>query len=640
MSETDSTKTMPAAAPVKSFMTAGPTLHYSHTNVLWFWGLSIVVFLLVCYFWQQLMPVPFDSEETVSMLTNLSNLYKLLVFPLGEMTVKPISIYEYPLQILVLGILMGILATFPVLIAQLLSFRFSIPLVLSIMFIARLYFFGLFVLISCIAVACRPLRFRSRFISIALCMAPQLIYWAVWGGYSTADPVRWGFSFAPWIYAWLSGLTMAAIVLGVGHFTRYKPGLNWLTCLLFLGVAFFVFQQFIGFAELDYHRYVAGNNPEEVVEFHEKSISGTIDRVIEDNFLRSRFEGQFYPMEPGELRQKLMEEVQVFLDFYDHWPEWFRRKMPDELKYQIKRQSLLMEYDEFINRWPGNDKRIPTALYYKAILSEFHPDVRWIADRGLLRFYSDYPFQDNILKWQELYDNDTTSPESIEARWRLAMDFAGQGKFDTALTYCQVAQDMIKEHLPPETDDASLDKPDSIFTVFQEPSKTVMTPFKLDDLDMRLQKLQTLISKQNRGNDTESAKRLSEFVILNPHELNYLARLEGLLNDMPEDDPLRDNVLLEKAKQVDSFERRAQILEDIVRQYPDRDACIEAQYELALAKIQLWRKSELPEIQRKEYLAQARQILSALQNMKDGCPFAQQAASTLLTLGLEESGTE
>ena len=634
---------MPAAAPVKSFMTAGPTLHYSHTNVLWFWGLSIVVFLFACYFWTLLMPVSPELHQPVSTLANPDNLYKLLVFPLGDITIKPISIYEYPLQIIVLGILMGILAIFPVLISQLLSFRFSIPLVLCIMFIAKLYLFGVFVLISCIAVACRPLRFRSRFISIALCMAPQLVYWAVWGDYSTADPVRWGFSFAPWIYAWLSGLTMAAIVLGVGHFTRYKPGLNWVTCLLFLGIALFIFQQFIGFAELDYHRYIAGNNPEDVVEFHEQSITGTIDLVIEDNVLRSRLEGQFYPTEPGKLRQKLGEEIQVLLGLPNpHWPEWFRRKMPEELKYQYKRQRLLMEYDKFIQRWPNNEKRMPIALYYKAILSEFHPDVRQIADRGLLRFYSDYPFPDNILKWQELYDDYSLSLESIEARWRLAMDLGRRKKFDTAANYCQVALDMIKEHKKAEQEKESAKKSDSIFAVFQKPSETVMTPFKLDDLKLRLKKLETLISDQNRGPDEESAARLSEFVMLNPHEMNYVARLDGLLEDIKDEqgDPLCDNILLEKAKQADDIERREALLEELLKQYPNRDTRIEAQYELALAKIQLWRQPELPETQKQKYLDHSRRILSALADLGDECPFAQQARSTLQTLPVEKEETE
>ena len=589
------------------------------------------------------MPLPPGLQESVSTLPDVENLYKLFVFPLSDITTKPISIYEYPLQIIVLGILMGILAIFPVLISQLLSFRFSIPLVQCIMFIAKLHLFGVFVLISCIAVACRPLRFRSRFISIALCMAPQLIYWAVWGGYSTADPVRWGFSFAPWIYAWLSGLTMAAIVLGVGHFTRYKPGLNWVTCLLFLEIAFFIFQQFIGFAELDYHRYIAGNNPENVIEFHEQSITGTINRVIEDNFLRSRLEGQFYPTEPGKLRQKLREEIQVLLELPNpHWPEWFRRKMPDELNYHFKRQSLLIEYEEFIQRWPGNEKRMPIALYYKAILSEFHPDVRLIADRGLLRFYSDYPFPDNILKWEELYNNYSLSPESIEARWRLAMHLAGNGEFVSAANYCQVALDMIQVERDKRESEEGPEKSDSIFAVFQEPPETVMTLFKLDDVQLRLEKLKTLISEENRGQDDDAAAHLSEFVMLNPHEMNYEARLDGLLEDMKDEqrDPLRDNILLEKTKQTDNIERRAALLEELLKQYPIRDTRTEIQYELALAKIQLWRKSELSETQKQEYLDQGREILSALADLEDECPFARQAESTLQTLPVEKDETE
>ena len=49
-------KTAPAApAPQKSFMTAGPMLHYSHTNVLWFWALAIVIFIVACVFWHALV---------------------------------------------------------------------------------------------------------------------------------------------------------------------------------------------------------------------------------------------------------------------------------------------------------------------------------------------------------------------------------------------------------------------------------------------------------------------------------------------------------------------------------------------------------------------------------------------------------
>ena len=146
--------------PAKSFMTAGPTLHYSYANVHRCWGLSIAVYIGACFFWSHLL----TGEDLAVRVTDifLPNLWNL-----GRFTVDPLSIFEYPWHIVVLGALMGTLATVPVLTAQLLSFRYSIPMILSAMLVGKLGLFGVFMLAGCAAVACRPLRFRSRFISVA-----------------------------------------------------------------------------------------------------------------------------------------------------------------------------------------------------------------------------------------------------------------------------------------------------------------------------------------------------------------------------------------------------------------------------------------------------------------------------------------
>ena len=630
--EKSSPRTGPVTAPAKSFMTAGPTLHYSHANVLWFWGLSVFVFFLTCYFWQLLLPLPLEIEKGTSFLPDWMSLFQILNFRLAEIVNEPISIYEYPWYIVVLGILMGILAVVPVLVSQLLSFRFSVPLVLSIMFIAKLPLLGLFVLLSCIAVACRPLRFRSRFISLALCMAPQLIYWAIWGGDRTADPVRWGGSFAPWIYAWLSGLTMAGVVLGIGHFTRYKPGLNWLVNIIMLVIAFGVFQRHIGFAELDYHRYIAASNPEDAVEFRDHSISDTLDRVIDDAPLRSRLEGQFYSVDKDFVfRNELKENIYDLLTYSNRWPDWFRRKMPDELKYQIKRQSLMVEYEKFMNRWPGNQERMPTVMYFKALLSELHPDVRKIVDQERLCFYSDYPFEDNYLSWKELFDDFPDSPESLEARWRIAMYDAGNKQFDKADEYCQMAQTMILE-LMGEESETQTEESGSIFAAFHRLPKTAITPFKLRELRIRFRKLQSLLSEENRGAEKDTEDRLAEFLRLNPYESNYSVRLDSLLERMPPDDGLRDNILLEKAAMADDIHRRLQLLEEAWKHYPQRDAGPQAQYELGLLKIQLWKDMDDSDPAREKLLKEASAtLLDIIEKHPDG-PFTEQSKAMLQTL--------
>ncbi|MHC5119873.1 MAG: tetratricopeptide repeat protein [Planctomycetota bacterium] len=624
-------KTGPVTAPSKSFMTAGPTLHYSHSNVLWFWGMSVFVFFLTCYFWKLLLPLPLEIEKGTSFLPDLTSLFQILNFRLAEIVKEPISIYEYRSYIVVLGTLMGLLAVVPVLVSQLLSFRFSIPLLLSIIFVAKLPLLALFVLLSCIAVACRPLRFRSRFISVALCMAPQLIYWAVWGGDRTADPIRWGGSFAPWIYAWLCGLAMAAGVLGIGHFTRYKPGMNWSVNLVMLLGAFGIFQHYIGFAELDYHRYIAASNPEDAVEFQTHSISDTLDKVIEDAPLRSRLEGRFYSVDKDFVfRNELKENIHDLLAYNNRWPEWFRRKMPDELKYQTKRQSLMLQCEKFMERWPGNQKRMPTVMYYNAILSEFHPDVLKIVDQELLCFYSDYPFEDNYIIWKELFDSFPESPESMEARWRIAMHHAGNEQFDKAAEYCQTAQSRITELMSKL--ETQPEESDSLFAAFGKSSPPTMTSFKLHELQARFRKLQSLLSEENRGADKAAEQRLAEFLRLNPHESNCPAQLDRLLERMPQDDGLRDNVLFAKAVLVDDIPRRSQLLEQLAKQYPQRDAGLQAQYELGLLKIQLWKTTEGSEEVRKKYLLEAYSILSEIKDNQPKSPFAGQAETMLKTL--------
>ncbi len=619
-------KVSSGVTPVKSFMTAGPTLHYSHTNVLWLWFLAIVVYIAACIFWSAIV-----IGGPISI--GLSEFTEAPLFDLGHYAVTPISIYEYPWQIVVLGILMGILAVAPVLVSQLLSFRYSVAMVLAVMFIAKLYLFGIFVLISCIAVASRPLRFRSRFISLAFCMAPQLIYWAIWGSDSTADPVRLGFSFAPWIYAWLSGLTMAAVILGIGHFTRYKPGLNWLIGLCFLGVAFGVFQRHIGFAELDYHRYIAGSDPADAVEFQDQSISDTLDKVLADTSRRSHLEGQFFKFnDPAGLRWKLKENIQDMLTYTNLWPGWFRKKMPAGLQYQIKRQTLLAEYEKFIARWPGNQERLPTVMYFRAMLNEIRPDTRDIVDQEMLRFYSDYPFADNNSDWRELFERFPESPESIEARWRIAIDEAGKGDFDKANEYCQTAQVMIGKVLD-ELSTSQAEESPSIFAAFQQPAPTVMTSFKLHDLQSRFRRLQSLISKENQGDDKDSRKRLAEFLMLNPHdERSYAVGLDRLLEEMSADDGLRDNLLLAKAILVDDIHRRSQLLEELAKQYPQCDAGIQAQYEWGMTKIKLWKNPDSSEEEKQQLLIDSHTILSDFIEKHPDCLFSEQAEEMLQTL--------
>ena len=587
-----------AAGPSKSFMTAGPTLHYSHSNVHKCWWLGVGVYALACIFWSKITTGSMSPAQIEAMLqTN--------PWSLGQLVSKPLSIYEYPWQIVVLSFTMGILSVIPVVVSQLYSFRYSLIMILSALLLAKLPLLAGVLLISCIAVACRPLRFRSRFIAIALCMAPQILYWALLGGSDSNDSIQWGLSFAPWIGAWLTGTAIAGTIIGIGHYTRYKPGLVWIVSGVLLAIAVAFFQSKVGFDELDYQHYVAKNNPEDFNHFHDHQVTKTIDEALKDKDTTEYLSGLFYPSDQVLLRQELKEDIAIRLGYYG-WPGWF--KVPDELKYQPKKDWLLIQYDIFIKKWP-NSKRVPVALYYKAILSEYKPDIKMFEQHEVLRFYDKYPHIDNLPIWYELFKDFSERPESLEARWRIAMHRAGKGAFNDARELCRVTDEKIETQIKALRQDSTVAS-NSLLRDFREPEETVMTVFKLQDLQLRVRQLNSLINSQNISDDEQSQKRLAQFVILNPYSRGYGAKLEELLTQTKDVDPLRDNILLAVTLQVEDTMRRAQQLEDISNKYGETDGGMQALYELGVDYVKMWKEIDEGAQLKKEYLSKAREILA------------------------------
>ncbi|MHC4123049.1 MAG: tetratricopeptide repeat protein [Planctomycetota bacterium] len=609
----------PKVAP-KSFMTVGPTLHYSHKNVQRCWLLAFLVFISSCLLWSKM--------QTGSLWPySLQALECFQKWHLGGCVVSGVSIFEYPWQIIVLGLLMGILAIVPALVSQLMKFKYSLLFILMVLFLAGLPGLAVCLLISCIAVACRPLRFRSRFISIALCTTPQLIYWGFWGGAKGVEPIKWGFSYAPWIFAWLVCLAIAGVVLGIGHFTRYRPGLIWIVTAVELLTVAVLFEVMIGFAELDYQLYVAKNNPEYVSEFHDHSIAETLNKTITNPDTKDLLTAFFYPEDQIQLRTELRREIQDELESRDNWPRWF--KVRPELDYQDKRKWLFGRYDLFIKNRP-NSKRMPIALYYKALLSEYSPDIKMLGQKEMLHFYNDYPYERSRQIWYRLYSRFGSSPESIEARWRIAIHWARQHRFKEANDLLVEAEIMAMKYLreleskPSETE--------TIFSLFHPPADSVVTVFKLNELQRRIERLRRLIN-ESQTDSAEGAEKLAKFIMLNPYSSGYEWYLDELLEGIKKNNPLCSSMLLAKADLIPDEQLRIEKLSLIHKQFPDTYGGMQALYELGRLNISLWRHTDEsnPE-QKKKYLNQARAVLEKYITLYQDSSRAEQAKGFLKDL--------
>ncbi|MHC4517679.1 MAG: hypothetical protein ACYTAS_03745 [Planctomycetota bacterium] len=626
----------------KSFLAVGPTLHYSHMNVQRCWLLAVIAFAITCLIWSRIVTGTFWAFDFESQTAPD-------FWSLSRTTVTGASIFEYPWQIVVLGLLMGVLAVLPVLISQLMSFGHSFIFIFAVFFLANLPGFALSLLLSCFAVACRPLRFRSRIIAIALCTAPQLLYWGFLGSAPGMEPLEWGFSFAPWIWAWVVGLTIAGLVLGIGHYTRYRPGLNWIFATTTLLLALGVFEWKIGFDELDYQFYVAENNPEQVAEFHDHSIRESLDRTITDSATRKTLAGLFFPTEPIPLRAELKREIQIQLSL-DRWPNWFIA--PDNLQYQQKRAWLNDQYGRFINpkkSWwmpqslhgevskrRSRSGRMPIALYYRALLSDYSPDLWRIGEDEILHFYSDYPQIERSGEiWFSLFRDFGSAPESAEARWRIAKHVAGRGRFTQAGTFLDQAQAMVQEEL---TRWAEAQKPsDSLFSAFRPPARTIMTPLKLRELQRRIHELRALIGEDNTKGTDGATERLAKFVMLNPHSLEYGQQLDMLLAQTGEQDGLRDNILLAQAKLILDDRGREARLSELNREYQDTDGGMQALYELTRLKIRLYQEEDGSDRDRKKrLLTEARDMLTSFTSLYPGSFYVEQVERNLEDLPRSE----
>lgn len=287
-------------------------------------------------------------------------------------------------------------------------------------------------------------------------------------------------------------------------------------------------------------------------------------------------------------------------------------------------------HKEIVNR-RAKSARMPIALYYRNLLSEYTPDPCAIDQDEMLRFYSDYPHERSGEMWFELYRDFGGTPESAEARWRIAQHLAGRGRFSQAGSFLDQAEAMVRERLTqPETASSSSD---SLFSAFRPPAETVMTVLKLRELQRRIHELQTLIGEENTNGSDGAPARLAQFVTLNPHGVEYGQQLEGLLAQTGPQDGLRDNILLAQAKLILDDHGRSERLSELNRQYQDTDGGMEALYELTHLKIRLYQEEgDADRNNKRRLLTEARDMLSSFTSLYPNSFYVEQVERNLEAL--------
>ena len=129
-----------------------------------------------------------------------------------------------------------------------------------------------------------------------------------------------------------------------------------------------------------------------------------------------------------------------------------------------------------------------------------------------------------------------------------------------------------------------------------------------------------------------SARRLARFVILNPYSRNYTAKLDELLDETKETDPLRDNILLEKIMLIADLKLRQQQLDGLCEKFKGSDGGIQALYELGMLNVQLWKDPQNSPGEKQKYLSRARSILMSFVDLYPDSIFSEQTEMMLSSL--------
>ena len=112
--------------------------------------------------------------------------------------------------------------------------------------------------------------------------------------------------------------------------------------------------------------------------------------------------------------------------------------------------------------------------------------------------------------------------------------------------------------------------------------------------------------------------------MLNPHSLDYERRLDLLLGQSGEKDPLRDNLLLEKVKLIADDQGRAERLGELSREFQNTDGGMQALYELSRLCLRNYQREP-----KKESLLQATNMLTSFLSLYPHSFYATQVRKNL-----------
>jgi hypothetical protein len=169
-------------------------------------------------------------------------------------------------------------------------------------------------------------------------------------------------------------------------------------------------------------------------------------------------------------------------------------------------------------------------------------------------------------------------------------------------------------------------------TIFHKPATTAISDYELKKIKRKLQYLQNLIGPDNLGSDEKNKKLLAQFIVLDPHDIQYKMQLDYLLQQAGAKSPLIDNIVLAQTMLISDMVLRSQRLGEVAKEYAGTDGGIQAKFEQASLKLTIWKEHNLSDVEKQKYLSEAKTDLEHFLKNYPNSIFAEQAREKLSVL--------
>jgi hypothetical protein len=509
-----------------------------------------------------------------------------LATPLGEMLLRPLSIFSHPWLILVAGLLLGVILLMPILVSVLYRLALAAPFVVVVAVIGRAPVLAVVLAAGCLLAARTRLRSDLPFLAAMLGFVPAgvYLYFFAFFGTDTAavQPLQRLVLAAPVILAVVVAVLGLATVLGLTRFVGFKPDIAWPVLLLLLAGAVTIFYTQVGTDELEY-------------------------ALITENLAAG--DAVFEP-----------QAVET-------WKRQNHAEKVDDKYLQRLRRQVINCCLSFVSRYPTSE-RAPAVLWVAAQAASLQVDSSAL-QVGLVKYSAAYPAQASAALWERLAGEYGHSPQAGVAYWRLGELAMRRGEVRQAYAYLVRAQGKLASQSVAAAPAAGK----SITDVFT-PTPSVPADRYYAEAAFAVRKLLWLMDSNEVLNDLPSAEALAAYLNCNPCDAHYLERLSELAGTY-EHTHLEDNLKLAVALACPSPYERAEML-ILLAAKKGSDAAVEANYELGRLVLRTAGAPALPLV---ENMHKAEDYFRAIQAAGQS-PWKSLAEEYLATLAVTSRSTQ